>query len=163
MVELLDRGVRHAPVVDRAGVVLGVLEDFDLLATDARLPFRLRRSIADARDRAQVAEVAAALPDAVVVAVRRRAGADADLGRRRRPSPMRSPGACSSSPSPSSAPPPVPVSWLALGSIGRRESVLSSDVDTALVWHGDDGDPELRRWATALGARRHGAASTTAA
>ena len=36
LIDLLDRGVRHAPVVDGAGRVLGVLDDLDLLATEAR-------------------------------------------------------------------------------------------------------------------------------
>ena len=66
LIDLLDRGVRHAPVVDAVGRVVGVLDDLDLLATEARGPFRLRRAIADASDPAQVAEAAQALPDTVV-------------------------------------------------------------------------------------------------
>jgi CBS domain-containing protein len=45
------------------------------------------------------------------------------------------------------------VSWLALGSLGRREVMPSSDADTGLVWHGEDADPELRRATGALAAR----------
>src|SRR6185369_7165427 len=66
LIDLLDRGVRHAPVVDRAGRVVGVLDDLDLLATEARGPFRLRRAIADAENPEQVAAAGAGLPDTVV-------------------------------------------------------------------------------------------------
>src|SRR5262249_9492662 len=44
----------------------------------------------------------------------------------------------------------APWAWLALGSFGRRECVLSSDVDTALVWEGDDRDPAIVAWMRAL-------------
>ena len=66
LLDLLDRGVRHAPVVDGAGTVLGVLDDLDLLATEARLPFRLRRAAADAPSPEAVADAARQLPGAVV-------------------------------------------------------------------------------------------------
>jgi CBS domain-containing protein len=39
----------------------------------------------------------------------------------------------------------VPFTWLALGSVARREAVPSSDIDSALVWYTDDEDPELKR------------------
>lgn len=152
LLDLLDRGVRHAPVVDGAGTVLGVLDDLDLLATEARLPFRLRRAAVDAPSPEAVADAARQLPGAVVAlfdaglapaqisavattvldAVTRRLfdlAVDA-LG-----------------------PAPAPVSWLALGSLGRREAVLSSDADTGLVWHGDDADPGTRAWAGELATR----------
>ena len=152
LIDLLDRGVRHAPVVDASGRVIGVLDDLDLLATEARGPFRLRRAIADADDPAQVAEAAAALPDTVVALFDARIApirimdvtatvADA-LTRRLVDLAVADLGG-----------PPVPVSWFTLGSFGRREAVLSSDGDTALAWHGDDTDPGLRSWMAAFGAR----------
>ncbi len=49
--------------------------------------------------------------------------------------------------------PPVPWGWYALGSHGRREVALSSDSDSALAWQGDDRDPELRAYFTALATR----------
>ena len=39
-------------------------------------------------------------------------------------------------------PPPVPFTWFALGSLARRETVPSSDVDSALAWEGDGGEAE---------------------
>jgi CBS domain-containing protein len=38
--------------------------------------------------------------------------------------------------------PPAPLTWLALGSFGRSEAALSSDMDSGLIW---DGDPEAPR------------------
>lgn len=152
LVEMLDRGVRHVPVVDARGAVVGVLDDFDLLASESRAPFHLRRAIRDAPDvetlaaiGGQVGPAVVALHDsgltpdrvsailaAVVDAATRRLLdlAVQDLG-----------------------PAPVPVSWLAAGSFGRGEPMPSSDADTALAWHGDDADPELRRWTAALAGR----------
>jgi CBS domain-containing protein len=43
MLAMLDRGVRHVPVLS-ATEVLGVVSDLDLLATQARRPFVLRRA-----------------------------------------------------------------------------------------------------------------------
>ncbi|HMS62007.1 MAG TPA: putative nucleotidyltransferase substrate binding domain-containing protein [Solirubrobacteraceae bacterium] len=152
LLELLDRGVRHAPVVDGAGRVLGVLDDLDLLATEARLPFRLRRAVAEAPTADRVAEAARQLPDAVValfdagLAATRIAAVSATVvdALTRRLVELAAAGL---------GPAPAPVSWLALGSQGRREAILSSDSDTGLVWHGDDADPHARRWAADLGAR----------
>jgi CBS domain-containing protein len=49
--------------------------------------------------------------------------------------------------------PPSPLAWLALGSLGRREVVLSSDVDSALVWDGEQGDREQEEYMGALARR----------
>jgi CBS domain-containing protein len=42
---------------------------------------------------------------------------------------------------------------VALGSLARREALPSSDVDSALVWHGGDDDPELAVELRAIAAR----------
>ena len=152
VIDMLDRGVRHAPVVDGRGRVLGVLDDVDLLAAEGRTPFHLRRTIADAPSRTELEAAGRELPamlvalfDAgvapgrisavqtiVIDALTRRLLdlAIAELG-----------------------PAPVPFSWLALGSLGRREAVPSSDADTGLVWDGDDADPQIRHWMGELAAR----------
>ena len=49
--------------------------------------------------------------------------------------------------------PPSPVAWLALGSLGRREVVLSSDIDSALVWDGEEGERGQEEYMEALGRR----------
>jgi CBS domain-containing protein len=48
--ELLERGIRHAPVVGEDGQLIGVIEDADLMAAPMRSWFGARRSIARARD-----------------------------------------------------------------------------------------------------------------
>ncbi|MDT5018602.1 MAG: hypothetical protein QOD39_4762, partial [Mycobacterium sp.] len=50
LMEMLERGVRHMPVVTSRGEVVGVVEEVDLLAASARQSFTLRRSIGLAGD-----------------------------------------------------------------------------------------------------------------
>jgi CBS domain-containing protein len=50
LMDMLECGLRHMPVVTTRGEVLGVLEDADLLAASARQSFMLRRSIGLAAD-----------------------------------------------------------------------------------------------------------------
>jgi CBS domain-containing protein len=150
MLEMLDRDLRHVPVVWPHGEVVGVLTDRDLLAIESHAPFSLRRAIDDAPDVEAVRRALVGLPREVVAlhdaevpptrigsiiailidAVTRRLIQFAvnDTGR-----------------------PPGPLTWLALGSLGRREVVPSSDVDSGLVWdgQGDDLEPYMK----ALGAR----------
>src|SRR5262249_39563911 len=54
LLDMLDRGVRHFPVVSPTGNVLGVVEDIDVVAADARSFFFLRRRIARAQSIAEV-------------------------------------------------------------------------------------------------------------
>ena len=57
LMEMLECGLRHMPVLTPRGEVVGVLEDADLLAASARQSFMLRRSIALATDAAQLQRV----------------------------------------------------------------------------------------------------------
>ena len=145
LLEMLDHGVRHLPVLDPGRRLIGVLDDVDLMASERRAPFRLRAQIAGSPDAAAVARAASDLPDTVIAlhdaelppaaisraiagihdsATRRLIDlAHADLG-----------------------PPPVPYTWLATGSFGRIEPFPSSDVDCALAWDGPDDDSALRGW-----------------
>jgi CBS domain-containing protein len=63
--ELLERGIRHAPVVSEGGQLMGVIEDADLLAAPTRSWFGARRSISRAGTAADLAAVAARLPEIV--------------------------------------------------------------------------------------------------
>jgi CBS domain-containing protein len=45
----------------------------------------------------------------------------------------------------------VEFAWLALGSQARREALPSSDVDSAIVWFGAPGDPEVKNRLHAVG------------
>jgi len=64
--ELLERGIRHAPVVSDGGQLIGVVEDADLFAVQPRSWFGVRRSIARARTADALAGVAERLPEVVV-------------------------------------------------------------------------------------------------
>ncbi len=64
--EMLERGIRHAPVVSENGQLIGVVEDADLFAVHPRSWFGARRSIARAADRESLATVARLLPEIVV-------------------------------------------------------------------------------------------------
>jgi CBS domain-containing protein len=45
LLDMLDRGVHHIPVMSATGEVLGVVDDADLVAAEARKPFLLRRAM----------------------------------------------------------------------------------------------------------------------
>lgn len=144
LLEMLDHGIRHLPVLSAGRRLLGVLDDVDLMANERRAPFRLRAAIARSDDAEEVAQAAADLPDTVIAlfdaglppsaisriissihdAVTRRLieFAHEELGR-----------------------PPVPYTWMATGSFARHEPFPSSDVDSAIAWEGPDDDLEIRR------------------
>ncbi|MGZ4178169.1 MAG: putative nucleotidyltransferase substrate binding domain-containing protein [Solirubrobacteraceae bacterium] len=60
--EMLERGIRHAPVVSERGRLVGMLEDADLYAAQPRSWVRARRNIERARNLDALAEAAAQLP-----------------------------------------------------------------------------------------------------
>jgi CBS domain-containing protein len=152
LLEMLDRGVRHLPVLDGSRRVLGVISDTDLLAVETRTPFHLRRAIANAGSVDEVVaasgnlrETVLALHDAKVAsgsigqviatvhdALTRRLIelAEEQLG-----------------------PPPARYTWLALGSVARREAFPSSDQDSAIAWDGEQDDAEIRTALQAIAAR----------
>jgi CBS domain-containing protein len=152
LLDMLDRGFRHFPVVAATGEILGVIDDADLVAAETRSSFHLRRAIARADSVADVVSASAqlqptvfALYDARVPALNISAVfsvvADA-LTRRLLEIVMDEMG-----------PPPAEFSWLALGSQARREAALSSDVDSAIVWFGDAPDDEVRPYLQAMAER----------
>jgi CBS domain-containing protein len=64
--ELLERGFRHAPVVNERGQLIGVVEDADLFAVQPRSWFGARRSISRASTADDLVAVAERLPEVVV-------------------------------------------------------------------------------------------------
>jgi CBS domain-containing protein len=141
LIEMLDHGIRHLPVLEARRRLIGVIDDVDLMASERRAPFHLRSLIARAEDAAGVAEAATELPRTVI------ALHEADV-----PAPVISRTIASIHDSVTRrlieithekvGPPSVPYSWLALGSFGRREPFPGSDVDCALAWDaGDDPGP----------------------
>jgi DNA polymerase III epsilon subunit-like protein/CBS domain-containing protein len=63
--EMLERGIRHAPVITERGQLVGVVEDADLFAVQSRSWFGVRRSIAHAGDVEALAAAARMLPQLV--------------------------------------------------------------------------------------------------
>ena len=140
LLDMLERCIRHFPVVSATGGVIGVVEDSDLVAVATRSSFHLRAAIARASTVGEVAAAAAGLRPAIVALCDARVAASdvsaiqsvvADAVVRRLLELT-------------AAEPPVPFAWIALGSIARREAMPSSDIDSALVWYTDDDDPELQ-------------------
>ena len=136
MLAMLDRGIRHLPVVAPRGELLGVLRDVDLLAVQARTPFVLRRAIARAADLHEL-RVAAARLDGIVVALDGARMNPAQISGvlsvvtdalTRRLLELVAAG---------------PLTWLALGSYGRREAMPSSDLDSAIAWEGEPPPDEV--------------------
>jgi CBS domain-containing protein len=138
LLDMLERGVHHVPVLSAAGQVLGVVDGGDLVAAEARGPFLLRRAIDLATSAADLAAASAGLDPMIIelhdarvaaehVAAIRCVVLDA-LTRRLIELAVAEAGE-----------PPAPFTWFALGSLARRETVPSSDVDSALAWQ-DSGD-----------------------
>jgi CBS domain-containing protein len=143
LLDMLDRGFRHFPVVSATGEVLGVVEDLDLVAVQTRSSFFLRQRIARAQTVAELAGAARELRPTVIAMHEARVAAanimavyavvvDA-LTRRLIELAVAEAGI-----------PAAPFAWLALGSQARRETTPSSDVDSAIVWFGGAGEAEVR-------------------
>jgi len=149
LLEMLDRGIRHFPVLAAGGEVIGVVEAVDLLAVETLSSFYLRRAIARAESVADLARAARGMRPAVVALHEARvAGANIAaiysvvldaLTRRLIELALGSAGE-----------PPAEFSWLALGSQSRREATPGSDADSAIVWYGDVAEEKVRPYLHAL-------------
>jgi CBS domain-containing protein len=139
LLEMLDRGFRHLPVVSATGKILGVVEDLDLVAAHTRSSFFLRQRIAGAGTLHELVGAARELRPTVIAMYDARVAAtnvmavysivvDA-LTRRLLELAVAQAGE-----------PAAPFAWLALGSQARREATPTSDVDSAIVWFGAAGD-----------------------
>ena len=129
LMEMLECGLRHMPVLTPRGEVVGVLEDADLLAASARQSFMLRRSIGLATDTAELQQVGHRVTGIAVELFRNGTKASAtsailsvvidSLVRR----------AVELVLAQSDSPALGGFAWLTLGSVARREAMPSSDVD----------------------------------
>ena len=139
LLDMLDRGFRHYPVVSATGTILGVIEEIDLVAAQTRSSFYLRRRIARAQTLDELIDASRELRPTVIAMHDAHVGAanvsavysvvvDA-LTRRLLELSVLESGELG-----------VEFAWLALGSQARREAVPSSDVDSAIVWFGASGD-----------------------
>jgi CBS domain-containing protein len=136
---MLDRGLRHCPVVSATGAILGVLSDADLVAVETGSSFYLRRAIGRAETLEEIVAAAADLHPTIIALHDARVDAanvaaiytvvlDA-LTRRL----LELAVAKRAETAPSFA-------WLALGSQARRESGPGSDIDNAIVCFDDGSD-----------------------
>lgn len=66
LLEMLDRGLPHFPVLSAAGRLLGVIEDVDLIAARTRSSFELRGRIAAAHSVSELVRLAAELAPMVI-------------------------------------------------------------------------------------------------
>lgn len=135
LMEMLECGLRHMPVVTARGEVVGVLEDADLLAASVRQSFMVRRAIGSAGGAADLeglgaritglagdlfrggtkATAVSAIVSVVIDSLVRKA-LEVALAEADDAGPASGQG----------------FAWLTLGSIARREAMPSSDVDSAL-------------------------------
>jgi CBS domain-containing protein len=147
LLDMLERGVHHVPVMSATGEVLGVVDDADLVAAEARKPFLLRRAIDQAATVEDLAAASAGLGSMIVALHDARVAAEhiAAIGSvvldalTRRLIEFAVTGA---------GDPPAPFTWFALGSLARREAAPSSDIDSALAWQDDDADPAVHSYMT---------------
>lgn len=150
LIALLDADVDHVVVVDGDGALRGVVSARDLLVSPttssaslhqqlrrapsveelrrraARLPVVLRDATRRGVPSSQVTAVHSALVDAVV-----QRALELVLPRHEQVDPAR-------------------LTWLSLGSVGRREAVPSSDLDAAVLLDDDLDAPEVDRYRAAL-------------
>jgi CBS domain-containing protein len=151
MIDMLDLGIHHLPVVDARGTPLGIVTATDLMYLESRTPFAVRRAISKAETPQQVIDAASHLPQMIVALIR--AGVSAvdacrvltlagdtatirllDLAIQR------------------NGPPPCAWAWMALGSVARREQTLASDQDNAMAYD-DPGGPEVDAYFAAIAER----------
>ena len=140
-ITMLAHGVRHLPVLDGNGGVVGVVSAGDLMSLEARNPFALRHSLQSASDENGLVAAAADVPKLFVDLFDARIEASVicrvltvlhdtmtarllDLAFARR-------GA-----------PPVDYAWLVFGSAARNEFTLASDQDNGLAY-ADTDDPTV--------------------
>ena len=133
MIDMLDAGIHHLPVVEANGAAVGIVTATDLMYLESRTPFALRRSIAHAATVDEVVDAASHLPQMVVSLIRAGVAAT-DMGRvmalqsdtatlRLIDLAIARHGSA-----------PCAWAWLALGSTARREASLASDQDNALAY-----------------------------
>ena len=152
LLEMLDRGIRHFPIVSATGHVLGILEDVDVIAAQTRSPFFLRRRIGRAQTVDELVSAASELRPTTIALHDARVTAVGVMGvysvvvdaltRRVIELVLDEVGE-----------PEVEFAWLALGSEARREMMPSADVDSAIVWFGDVPETAIRPRLHAIGER----------
>lgn len=154
LVDMLDRGIRHFPVLAPDGRVVGVIEDHDLLAVERSSSFLIRRAVSRATTVDELVAAASGLRPTVVAMSQGGVPAAevmsvysvvADAMTRKVLDLVVA----------ETGPPPRRFSWLTLGSQARREALPSSDLDSAIVWfdEADDDPAAIRRYLASVATR----------
>ncbi|MBV8221496.1 MAG: CBS domain-containing protein [Solirubrobacterales bacterium] len=141
--ELLELGIRHAPIVSEHGQLIGVVEDADLFPAQSQSWFGARRSISRASSPEDLVAVARGLPSVV---------ADLHAARLHAPEVVRVVSALVDAlttralelvaPSPGDG-----VVWVAVGAQARRELTPASIARGAVVCH----EPPPVEWTESVG------------
>ncbi|HSL11400.1 MAG TPA: DUF294 nucleotidyltransferase-like domain-containing protein [Actinomycetota bacterium] len=137
LLEMLDRGVHHLPVVEGERLV-GLVSDLDLMGLERRDPFVLRSEVERAPDVASVVEVGRRLRAAAVTLAHASVTAE-DLGHVIASILDAMTARLLELAIDELGPPPAAWAWFALGSQARRERAIAGDQDHLLVI--DDGAP----------------------
>jgi CBS domain-containing protein len=140
-IEMMQAGINHMPVVDARGRVLGVVSSGSLMRLDALSPFALQWSLSVAKDEDEVVALANRVPQLFLTLL------DAHLEARdvSRVLTVQNDAAVTrllQLAIERYGTPPVPYAWLALGSVARFETTVTSDQDNALAY-ADTDDPSV--------------------
>ena len=127
--------------MDERGHVAGIASADDLMNVQSQSPFALRRALAHAPDVAALTAAASQLRDLFVALVDLGASPP-DIGRVLALQSDTATTRLVELAVAAHGEPPLAWSWLALGSVARRELTLASDQDNALAYAGDRSDPE---------------------
>lgn len=148
---ILENDLTALPVVDPGGTVRGVVAPSDFVAAPGGPSVALREQISRARDIAELQERASRVPYLVADLVRREQPAHSvttmaslvtDAAVRRALELV-----LASHPQLD----PARLTWMSLGSNARRETVLSSDIDSAVSFSDDVTDDEFGAYRVAFG------------
>ncbi|GAC48146.1 putative nucleotidyltransferase substrate binding domain-containing protein [Gordonia aichiensis] len=148
---ILENDLTALPVVDAAGVVHGVVAPSDFVAVPGGPSVALREQISRARDVPELQERASRVPYLVADLVRREQPAhsvttmaslvtDAVVRRALELVLAAHPEVD-----------PTHLTWMSLGSNARRETVLSSDIDSAVSFADDVSDAQAQAFRVAFG------------
>ena len=141
MIDMLDLGIHHLPVVDSRGTPLGIVTATDLMYLEGRTPFAVRRGISKAETPDQVVEAARYLPQ-TIVALTRAGVSSVDACRVLALSGDTATSRLLELAWQRHGTPPCAWAWMALGSVARREQTLASDQDNAFAYD-ESGGPEV--------------------
>jgi CBS domain-containing protein len=139
MIDMLDLGIHHLPVVDSRGTPLGIVTATDLMYLEGRTPFAVRRGISKAETPEQVVEAARYLPQ-TIVALTRAGVSSVDACRVLALSGDTATGRLLELAWKRHGSPPCAWAWMALGSVARREQTLASDQDNAFAYDDPGGE-----------------------